>query len=72
LIFEEEPPFGRSYAEYHDGVDGRPGARTWQPWYRDWMTGRLRPVDQAMTSSVAPDDVPIGLTPDRWALRATR
>ena len=35
----DEPPFGRSYAEYHDG-----GARTWSPWYRDWMTGRLRPA----------------------------
>jgi hypothetical protein len=60
----DEPPYGRSYAEFHDG-----GARTWAPWYRDWMTGRLVPVD----TSAAPDrlmgDPPIGLTRDRWALR---
>ena len=48
---DTEPPFGESYAAYHDGIPadrGRParrGARTWAPWYRDWMTGRLRPVD---------------------------
>jgi hypothetical protein len=66
----EEPPFGRSYAEYHDGVDGQPGARTWSPWYRDWMTGRLRPVDETTSSSPSPgDDATIGLTADRWALR---
>ena len=59
----QEPPFGRSYAEYHDG-----GARTWSPWYRDWMTGRLRPVDAAAVARFA--EVPIGLTPDRWARRA--
>ena len=35
----EEPPYGRTYAEYHDS-----GALTWSPWYRDWMTGRLRRV----------------------------
>jgi hypothetical protein len=44
----DEPPFGRSYAEYHEGSDAGagipalPAARTWAPWYRDWMTGRLR------------------------------
>ena len=58
-----EPPYGRSYAEYHDGNDGRAGARTWSPWYRDWMTGRLRRL------GAPADGVPIGLTPERWALR---
>jgi hypothetical protein len=62
-----EPPFGRSYADHHDGVDGRPGARTWAPWYRDWMTGRLRRVDGVADSSVL-----IGLTADRWSLRSRR
>jgi hypothetical protein len=60
----DEPPFGRTYAEYHDGWNGHPGARTWKPWYRDWMTGRLRRVGGA--------EVPgprLGLTPERWARR---
>ncbi len=59
-----EPPFGGSYADYHEGFDGRPAARTWVPWYRDWMTGRLRQVD-ALPGS----DAQIGLTAERWALR---
>jgi hypothetical protein len=69
-----EPPFGRSYAEYHDGTSAedaatspeRPAlasARTWAPWYRDWMTGRLRPLDGGASG------VPIGMTSERWALR---
>ena len=68
-----EPPFGRSYAEYHDGTaaDGADPAllpaRTWSPWYRDWMTGRLRRVDA--TGESARPDSPVGLTPERWALR---
>jgi hypothetical protein len=61
-----EPPFGRSYAEYHDGFDGRPGARTWSPWYRDWMTGRLAPARSSASTLL---DQPIGLTPERWAIR---
>jgi hypothetical protein len=75
----DEPPFGRTYAEYHDGwassgsdggpgggADGtRPGARTWSPWYRDYMTGRLRPAG----SEPGWAGEPIGLTPERWALR---
>jgi len=72
----DEPPFGRSYAEYHDG-----GARTWVPWYRDWMTGRLVPVagsegappdgpsDRAGNPTPLADLAAIGLTPERWALR---
>ena len=64
----DEPPFGFSYAQYHDGTDtGRAPARTWSPWYRDWMTGRLRRVDSTSAPSA-----PIGLTPDRWALRGDR
>jgi len=84
-----EPPFGRSYADYHDGasgVDGAAGtndaaalspARTWAPWYRDWMTGRLTRLpalapDVAADPSAPPatDSTPIGFTPQRWALRS--
>ena len=61
-----EAPFGASYADYHDGSPGRPGARTWAPWYRDWMTGRLRRI-----TGPAEGPAPIGLTPERWALRRT-
>lgn len=61
----DEPPFGRSYAEYHDGWRGRAGARTWRPWYHDWMTGQLTPVGVDRLA----DSGPIGLTPERWALR---
>jgi hypothetical protein len=57
----DEPPFGRTYAEYHDG-----GARTWSPWYRDWLTGRLRPAGARAKGLL---DAPIGLTPERWGLR---
>lgn len=64
---DSEPPFGRSYAAYHDGGGGLPAARTWAPWYRDWMTGRLRRLDPA-----APNTSPegLGLTPERWAVRS--
>ena len=63
----DEPPFGRTYAEYHDGTaDGRRGAQTWSPWYRDWMTGRLRPAGTDPTVRL---ESPIGLTPERWSLR---
>jgi hypothetical protein len=58
----DEAPFGRSYAEHHDG-----GARTWSPWYRDWMTGRLRPADDGGALSLLA--TPVGLTADRWARR---
>ena len=73
-----EPPFGASYADYHEGSGGRPAARTWAPWYRDWMTGRLRPLPgeagdgpaTATTAESADAAAPIGLTPDRWARRS--
>jgi hypothetical protein len=72
----DEPPFGRSFAAYHDGIDGRAGARTWSPWYRDWMTGRLRRVERVERVERAEGLVdagdPIGLTPERWARRSTR
>lgn len=62
-----DPPFGRTYAEYHEGAGGLPNAaRTWSPWYRDWMTGRLRPADR---DDGAGPDVAIGLTSERWARR---
>jgi hypothetical protein len=59
-----EAPFGRTYAEYHDG-----GARTWAPWYRDWMTGRLAPITGSESRDQLVDSGSIGLTPERWALR---
>lgn len=65
----DDPPFGRSYAQHHDGDGRRPGARTWSPWYRDWMTGRLRPV-AGEGDRLAAVATPVGLTPDRWELRA--
>jgi hypothetical protein len=71
-----EPPFGRSYADYHEGADGAgdlpplPAARTWAPWYQDWMTGRLRRVADKDSSDTDTHADPIGLTPERWALRS--
>jgi hypothetical protein len=66
-----EPPYGESYAAYHEGDPGtdrrppRAGSGTWAPWYRDWMTGRLRRIANAAD----PAGTPIGLTAERWALR---
>ncbi len=48
-----EAPFGRTYAEHHDG-----GARTWSPWYRDWMTGRLAPASSAASPAASPAGSP--------------
>lgn len=89
-----EPPFGQSYATYHDGQPGsggpggeagppRAASATWAPWYRDWMTGRLRRIPEATTADAAevdltttdparPTDGPIGLTSERWALRSQK
>jgi hypothetical protein len=65
----DEPPFGGTFAEYHDGFGGREGARTWSPWYRDWMTGQLAPAGEARAFADTPTR--IGLTPERWALRTS-
>lgn len=73
----DEAPYGRSFARHHDGGDGHPAARTWAPWYRDWMTGRLRRIDDdggaADTMALAGyherTGGSIGLTPERWARR---
>jgi hypothetical protein len=64
----DEPPFGGTYAEYHNGGAGRAGSRTWAPWYRDWMTGRLIPAGERLVTPGV-DGPPIGLTPERWDLR---
>jgi hypothetical protein len=50
----ELPPFGRSYPEHHGATD------TWQPWYRDLMTGTVRGRDR---------DEPecLGLHREHWA-----
>jgi hypothetical protein len=53
-----EAPFGVPYNAYHDG-----GARTWRPWYEDYMTGQVRTRDGRDCC---------GLTPERWALRVPR
>lgn len=66
-------PFGRSFAAHHDGNGSLRGARTWAPWYRDWMTGRLRAIDDRSAAvDGGPPPSPIGLTPERWALRGDR
>jgi hypothetical protein len=72
----DQPPYGRSFADYHEGGSGRPPALTWAPWYRDWMTGRLLRLAAASLSvpeNIEPDPDPqVGMTPDRWALRSAR
>jgi hypothetical protein len=50
-----EPPYGTSYADYHNG-----GARTWRPWYHDYLTGQVRRPDGTGC---------FGLAPEVWALR---
>ena len=59
-------PFGQPYSEYHDG-----GARTWRPWYRDYMTGTIRRPDGTGEdgSRDGAAEGCLGLTPERWALR---
>ena len=52
---EGEPPFGRPY------VDWERETGTWQPWYRDLMTGTVGPKDA--------EQAPVGLTRARWAMR---
>ncbi len=52
----EVAPFGRLYPDYERETG------TWQPWYRDLMTGTigLKGTERA----------PLGLTPARWAMRS--
>jgi hypothetical protein len=47
-------PFGRTYPEHHQVTD------TWQPWYRDLMTGTVRGRDGAEPPC-------LGLRPEHWA-----
>jgi hypothetical protein len=49
------PPFGKGYVAYHAQTD------TWQPWYRDLMTGTVGPKGT--------EPGPLGLTPELWARR---
>jgi hypothetical protein len=49
------PPFGRPYPDWERETG------TWQPWYRDLMTGTVRPKGEERS--------PVGMTRDRWALR---
>jgi hypothetical protein len=46
-------PYGRGYVDYEHETG------TWQPWYRDLMTGTVGPKGLERS--------PVGLTPDRWA-----
>jgi hypothetical protein len=48
-------PFGRDYPDYERETG------SWQPWYRDYMTGTVGPKGN--------ERAPVGLTPERWALR---
>lgn len=49
------PPFGRGYVDYERETG------TWQPWYRDLMTGTVGPKGAEQS--------PVGLTAERWARR---
>jgi len=51
----ELPPFGRTYPEHHRETD------TWQPWYRDLMTGTVG--GRAGTEPTC-----LGLRPEQWAM----
>jgi len=51
-------PYGRGYVEYERETG------TWQPWYRDLMTGTVGRKGR--------EREPLGLTPERWALRRGR
>ena len=50
----ELPPFGRTYPEHHRETD------TWQPWYRDLMTGTVGGRDRGEPAC-------LGLQPEHWA-----
>ncbi len=48
-------PFGRTYPEHHAATD------TWQPWYRDLMTGTVRGRDRDEPAC-------LGLRPEHWSI----
>ena len=50
-----EAPFGRGYVDYERQTG------TWQPWYRDLLTGTVGPKGA--------ERAPVGMTPERWARR---
>jgi len=49
------PPYGLTYPEHHAATD------TWQPWYRDLMTGTVRGRDRREPAC-------LGLRPEHWAI----
>jgi len=49
------PPYGRTYPEHHAATD------TWQPWYRDLMTGTVGSRDRAEPRC-------LGLRPEDWSI----
>jgi len=51
----ELAPYGRTYPEHHAETD------TWQPWYRDVMTGTVRRRDRDEPAC-------LGLRPEHWAM----
>jgi hypothetical protein len=54
-----EPPYGRTYREWHDR---NPAGHSWQEWYADWMTARVRrPSGEGC----------YGLTPELWRTART-
>jgi hypothetical protein len=49
----DEPPYGETYRAWHDR---NPAGHSWQEWYADWMTSRVRRDDGTC----------YGLTLDLW------
>jgi hypothetical protein len=49
------PPHGRTYSQHHAATD------TWQPWYRDLMTGTVRRRDRHEPKC-------LGLRRQHWAI----
>jgi hypothetical protein len=50
-----EPPHGDTYRAHHDRA-----GQTWQPWYHDYLTGRVQRPDGSGA---------FGLSPEVWAAR---
>lgn len=56
---DAEPPYGDTYRRWHER---NPAGHSWQDWYADWMTGRVRrPSGRGC----------FGLTPRLWRLART-